>query len=86
MIWKPRWLVKALSWKAISLAWGAIVVHWLTGEFKFSWQYLLWYGVPSLIAFVLHEKLYHMWKVHKRKPFDYFQRFHDCDYRQTERR
>ena len=68
MTWKARWVVKAITWKIISLIWGVAVVHWLTGESKLGGAYLLWYGIPSTFAFVLHEKLYHMWKAARRPP------------------
>jgi len=66
MLFKKRWIAKAISWKAISAVLGAVIVYFLTGEYKMSVGYLAIYMPISLALFIANEKVWHVWKLHKR--------------------
>lgn len=65
---KFRWVYKAISWKIISAALGALVVLGLTGQYAMSWGYLMIYVPISLFLFVGHEYVWQQIKIRSRCP------------------
>jgi uncharacterized membrane protein len=66
MKFKKRWVYKMLSWKVISTAIGFFATWYAAHDFTVSLIYLAIYLPVSMVAFLAHEKLWHMWKVRNR--------------------
>ncbi len=66
MKFKKRWVYKMLSWKLFSTVIGFFVVWATAQDLAISLKYLAIYVPVSMFAFLVHEKVWHMWKVRNR--------------------
>lgn len=66
MIWKPRWFLKSISWRLISLSIAGLIVHLLRDAESPGIAYVLIWGPLGTVLFIAHEKVYHVLKLKAR--------------------
>jgi uncharacterized membrane protein len=64
---KKRWILEAITWKASSTLLGALIILALTGRWKLSLIYMLIYVPVSTLWYLVHKKLWSLWK-HRKEP------------------